>query len=106
MGYMHWGSSRRAHRHTHAILYCTFPTRRLPFVSPRGRHGILVLTGSAHAVRLSRARWLVPIAMCAVFVGTCVLYFHALDSAPVVVAVDEARFALHAQSIVTHGTDL
>ena len=55
---------------------------------------------------MSRARWLVPIAMCAVLVGTCALYFRALDSVPVMVAVDEARFALHAHSIVTHGTDL
>jgi 4-amino-4-deoxy-L-arabinose transferase-like glycosyltransferase len=44
--------------------------------------------------------------MCAVLVGACALYFRALDSAPVVVAVDEARFALHAHSIVTRGTDL
>jgi 4-amino-4-deoxy-L-arabinose transferase-like glycosyltransferase len=44
--------------------------------------------------------------MCAVLAGTCVLYFRALDSVPVVVTVDEARFALHAHSIVTHGTDL
>ena len=44
--------------------------------------------------------------MCAVLVGTCALYFRALDSVPVVVAVDEARFALHAHSIVTRGTDL
>ena len=65
-----------------------------------------VLTGRGHAGRSSRARWLVPIAMFAVLVGTCVLYFRALDSAPVVVAVDEARFALHAHSIVKDGTDL
>src|SRR5262245_1408694 len=44
--------------------------------------------------------------MCAVLVGTCALYFFALDSVPVVVSVDEARFALHAHSIVTQGTDL
>src|SRR4029450_3823370 len=65
-----------------------------------------LLAGSPHGVRSSRARWLVPIAMFAVLVGTCVLYFRALDSVPVVVAVDEARFALHAHSIATHGTDL
>jgi 4-amino-4-deoxy-L-arabinose transferase-like glycosyltransferase len=44
--------------------------------------------------------------MCAVLVITCAIYFRALDTVPVVVAVDEARFALHAHSIVTHGTDL
>ena len=53
----------------------------------------------------ARARWLVPIAACAVLAGTCALYFRALDSVPVVVAVDEARFGLHAHSLVTHGTD-
>src|SRR5262249_31219012 len=62
--------------------------------------------GSGHAVRSSRARWLVPIAMCAVVAGTCVLYFRALGSVPAVVAVDEARFGLHAHAIVTRGTDL
>ena len=55
---------------------------------------------------LSRVRWLVPIAMCAVLAGTCALYFHALDSVPLVVAVDEARFALHGHAIATRGTDL
>ena len=44
--------------------------------------------------------------MCAVLAGSCVLYFRALDSVPVVVAVDEARFALHARSLVERGTDL
>jgi hypothetical protein len=44
--------------------------------------------------------------MCVVLAGTGALYFRALDSVPVEVAVDEARFALHARSIVTHGTDL
>lgn len=44
--------------------------------------------------------------MCAVLVGTCALYFRALDSVPVVVAVDEARFALHGHSIATRGSDL
>ena len=44
--------------------------------------------------------------MCVVLVGACVLYFRALDSLPIVVAVDEARFGLHAQSIITRGTDL
>ena len=52
------------------------------------------------------ARWLLPIAMGAVLAGTCALYFHALDSVPMVVAVDEARFGLHGDSIVTRGTDL
>lgn len=44
--------------------------------------------------------------MCAVVAATGAIYFHALDSVPVVVAVDEARFGLHAHSIVTRGTDL
>ena len=44
--------------------------------------------------------------MCVVLAGTCALYFRALDSLPVVVAVDEARFALHGHSIATRGTDL
>src|SRR5262249_6811953 len=45
-------------------------------------------------------------AMGALLVGACVLYFRSLDSLPVVVAVDEARFALHGHSIATRGTDL
>src|SRR6476659_9302660 len=53
-----------------------------------------------------RARWPVAIAMGAVLAGTGALYFHALDSVPMVVAVDEARFGLHGHSIVTRGTDL
>jgi 4-amino-4-deoxy-L-arabinose transferase-like glycosyltransferase len=44
--------------------------------------------------------------MGAVLVGSCALYFRGLDTAPAVVAVDEARFGLHAHSIVMHGTDL
>src|SRR5262245_62629563 len=44
--------------------------------------------------------------MCVVLAGTCALYFRALDSLPVVVAVDEARFALHGDSIATRGADL
>ena len=44
--------------------------------------------------------------MVAVLAGTAAWYFRALDSVPVVVAVDEARFALHAHSLVTRGTDL
>jgi 4-amino-4-deoxy-L-arabinose transferase-like glycosyltransferase len=53
-----------------------------------------------------RVRWLVPIAMGAVLAATCALYFHALDTVPVVVAVDEARFGLHGDSIATRGADL
>jgi len=37
--------------------------------------------------------------MCVVLAGTCALYSRALGSVPVVVAVDEARFALHGHSI-------
>jgi len=48
----------------------------------------------------------ISLAMCMVLAGTCALYFRALDSVPVVVAVDEARFALHGHSIATRGTDL
>src|SRR5262249_126756 len=58
------------------------------------------------AIRSSSARWLLPIAMGAVLAGTCVLYFRVLDSVPVVVAVDEARFALHAHSLATPRTHL
>lgn len=61
---------------------------------------------TADAVRPNRARRFVPLAMCAVVACACAVYFHALDSVPAVVAVDEARFALQAHSIVTRGTDL
>lgn len=62
-----------------------------------------MLTRSPSSVRSIRARWLVAISMCVVLVGTCALYFRALDSVPVVVAVDEARFALHGHAIATRG---
>jgi 4-amino-4-deoxy-L-arabinose transferase-like glycosyltransferase len=61
---------------------------------------------SRSGARSHRDRWPIPVTICAVLVGTCALYFHALKSVPVVVAVDEARFALHAHSLVTRGTDL
>src|SRR5438552_11378079 len=57
------------------------------------RRTVSLPTRTALAVRSSRARWLLPFAMCAVLVGTCALYFRALDSVPAVVSVDEARFA-------------
>ena len=58
------------------------------------------------AFRGVRARLLAPVAFVALLGGTWVVYFHGLDTTPVVVAVDEARFALHARSIVMYGTDL
>ena len=76
---------------------------RMAVLLPRTK---ALLTGRGRALGSRHARWLAPIAMFAVLVGTCVLYLRALDSAPMVVAVDEARFALHAHSLVTHRTDL
>jgi 4-amino-4-deoxy-L-arabinose transferase-like glycosyltransferase len=55
---------------------------------------------------LSARRWVIPVAMCAVVIATCAIYLHSLDSVPLVVTVDEARFALHANALVTTGADL
>jgi 4-amino-4-deoxy-L-arabinose transferase-like glycosyltransferase len=53
----------------------------------------------------SHAEPLVRLAICAVVLLTGVLYLWALGDAPVNIAVDEARFAVQAQSIATTGRD-
>lgn len=63
----------------------------------------LALSSSESAPRV---RWLVPVAMGALLAAACFLYFRRLDTVPVVVAVDEARFALHGDSLVKRGVDL
>jgi 4-amino-4-deoxy-L-arabinose transferase-like glycosyltransferase len=57
-------------------------------------------------LRLHRTEPYVRVAMGAVVLFTSVLYLTALGEAPVNIGVDEARFAVHAQSIATTGRDI